>query len=183
VEGEGFAFRSSLFPDPRGGFCVLVNRVMQRAAGVGMGSTAEILLRPDLEPRPAELPEELDALLDEAEGLRDFYESMTEYTRREIGKWILSASSEAGHASRAGQMAERLLATMEAERELPPIIERAFRGRPHARAGWEAMTPAQRRNELFAIFYYRTPEGRERRVERLCAAAEKRGGKTNTQRG
>jgi uncharacterized protein YdeI (YjbR/CyaY-like superfamily) len=122
-------------------------------------------------------------LLDEAEALRGFYESMSEYTRREIGKWIAGASSDATRASRSEQMAERLLATMEAERELPPLIERAFRARPRARMGWDAMTPAQRRNELFAVFYYRTPEGRERRVERLCIAAEKRGGKTSTQRG
>ena len=35
VRGEinGFAFRTSLFPDPRGGFYLLVNRVMQKEAG------------------------------------------------------------------------------------------------------------------------------------------------------
>jgi uncharacterized protein YdeI (YjbR/CyaY-like superfamily) len=71
-------------------------------------------------------------------------------------------------------MAERLLATMEAERELPPLIERAFRARPKARAGWECMTAAQRQAELLAVFYYQTPEARERRVAKLCDGAEKR---------
>jgi hypothetical protein len=36
------------------------------------------------------------------------------------------------------------------------------------------MTPAQRRGELMAVFYYQTPEARQRRVEKLCDAAEKR---------
>jgi hypothetical protein len=36
------------------------------------------------------------------------------------------------------------------------------------------MTPTQRRAELMAVFYYRTVEGRERRIEKLCDAAEGR---------
>lgn len=75
---------------------------------------------------------------------------------------------------RAQQMAERLLATMEGERELPPVIAAAFRERPKARAGWAKMTAAQRRGELMAVFYYQTPEARQRRVEKLCDAAEKK---------
>jgi len=71
-------------------------------------------------------------------------------------------------------MAERLLATMEGERELPPVIAAAFRERPKAKVGWAKMTAAQRRGELMAVFYYRTPEARQRRVEKLCDAAEKR---------
>ena len=39
VRGEvnGHAFRTSLFPDTRGGFCLLVNRAMQAGAGVKLG--------------------------------------------------------------------------------------------------------------------------------------------------
>ena len=29
------------------------------------------------------------------------------------------------------------------------------------------MTPLQRRNQLFAVFYYQTPDARERRIEKL----------------
>ena len=47
-EGNGFGFRTSLFPDARGGFYLLVNRAMQ--AGAGAGDTAEFKLEPDLEP-------------------------------------------------------------------------------------------------------------------------------------
>ena len=74
---------------------------------------------------------------------------------------------------RAQQMAERLLATMEAELELPPLVARALH-RPKAKAGWERMTPMQRRSELMGVFYYQTPEARERRVQKLVEAAERR---------
>jgi hypothetical protein len=174
VKGEvnGYGFRTSLFPDPRGGFYLLVNRAMQREAGVGVSTEAEFWLEPDLEPREAELPDELAVLLEDEEGLRGWYDGLSEYTRREIGKWVVGVKSDEARMRRAEQMAERLLATMEGERELPPVLEAAFRRRPKARAGWARMTETQRRNGLMAVFYYQTPEARERRVGKLCDLAE-----------
>jgi hypothetical protein len=178
VRGDvnGFAFRTSLFPDVRGGFYLLVNRAMQEGAGVALGDTAEFRLEADLDAREAELPDELAVLLDEEPGLREWYGELSEYTRREIGKWLIGVKSDDARMRRAEQMAERLLATMEGERELPPVIAAAFRARPKARAGWAKMTPVQRRGELMAVFYYQTPESRQKRVEKLCEAAEKRSG-------
>lgn len=171
VRGEinGFAFRTSLFPDPRGGFYLLINRVMQQAAAAHPGDTAEFQLEPDLDDRAAELPDELAVLLDDEPGLRPWYDSLTEYTRREIGKWIHSVKTDTSRMKRAEQMAERLLATMEAEVELPPLISATLRRNPKARAAWEKLTPLQRRQQLMAVFYYQTPEARERRVEKIIA--------------
>jgi len=107
--------------------------------------------------------------------LREWYDELTEYTRREIGKWIAGVKTDEARMRRAEQMAERLLATMEGEKELPPVIAVAFRRRPKAKAGWEKMTAAQRRAGLMAVFYYQTPEAREKRVGKLCDEAEKRG--------
>ncbi len=172
--GAGFGFRSSLFPFAGGGYFVLVTKAMQRAAGVGLGAMATIWLEPDMEARPAELPDELAALLDDEPGLREWYDALSEYTRREIGKWVLDVKSDAARIRRVEQMAERLLATMEAEKELPPQVQAAFRRRPKAKAGWAKMTPTQRRMELFAVNYYQTPEAREKRVDKLCEVAEKK---------
>jgi uncharacterized protein YdeI (YjbR/CyaY-like superfamily) len=176
VRGEvnGFAFRTSLFPDPHGGFYLLVNRATQAGAGVALGEVAEFRLQADLESREAELPDELSALLDEEPGLREWYGELTEYMRREIGKWVMDVKSDEARMRRAEQMAERLLATMEGERELPPVIVAAFRLRPKAKAGWSRMTPVQRRGLLMAVFYYRTPDAQQRRVQKLCDDAEKR---------
>jgi uncharacterized protein YdeI (YjbR/CyaY-like superfamily) len=87
---------------------------------------------------------------------------------------VLGVKSEEAQMRRAQQMAERLLATMEAEVELPPIVARALRSRPKAKVGWERLTPTQRRSELMGVFYYQTPEARERRVQKLVEAAERR---------
>ena len=173
---NGFAFRTSLFPEEGklATYYLLVNRAMQAGSKATAGHIAKFTLEPDLDPRPAELPDELDSLLDEAEGLRGWYDALSEYTRREIGRWILGVKSDEARMRRAQQMAERLLATMEAEVELPPAIAKAFASRPKARAGWARMTDVQRRNGLMAVFYYQTPEAREKRIGKLCDEAEKR---------
>jgi len=174
VRGEinGAAFRTSLFADGDGYF-LLVNRETQKKARVTLGNSVEIALGPDLEPRPAELPEVLEVLLEDEGGLREWYDGLSESQRREIGKWVLGVKSEEARMRRAQQMAERLLATMEAEAELPPVVARALRSRPRAKAGWERMTVIQRRSELMGVFYYQTPEARERRVQKLVDAAER----------
>jgi uncharacterized protein YdeI (YjbR/CyaY-like superfamily) len=175
VRGEvnGARFRTSLFADGNG-YYLLVNRETQRTAGVVCGDAIEIALEPDMEARPAELPEVLEVLLDDEAGLREWYDELSESMRREIGKWIVGVKSEQSRMRRAQQMAERLLATMEAERELPPLIARALRAGLRARAGWEQMTVVQRRQQLLGVFYYQTPEARDRRLQKLVEAAERR---------
>jgi hypothetical protein len=175
-KGPGVEFRTSLFPVPgeSGHYLLLVNNRLQRAAGICVGSLAEFLLEPDLEPRPAELPAELASLLDEEPGLRDYYDSLSESMRREIGKWVMNVKSDASRVKRAEQMAERLLGAMEGEDQLPPIIAVAFQKRPKARMGWAKMTQVQRRQELLAVFHYQSIEARQRRVDKLCENAEKR---------
>lgn len=172
---NGFAFRTSLFPfaGEEGKYFLLVNREMQAGAQVKPGHVATFVLEADLDPRPAELPEELDALLDEEQGLRAWYDALTEYTRREIGKWICDVKSDEARMRRAQTMAERLFGTMEAEAELPPAIRKALDARPKANSGWQAMTPTQRRMELFAVSAYQSPESRAKRIGKLCDAAEK----------
>src|ERR1019366_386107 len=149
VEVGGEVFRTSLFAGTRrNGHFVLVNKKMQRAAGAGVGAMVEFVIAPDMEPREAELPDELAVLLDEEPGLREWYGGVTEYMRREIGKWVMGVKSDDARMRRAEQMAERLLATMEGERELPPVLAAAFCVRPRAKAGWSKMSPAQRRAGL-----------------------------------
>jgi len=170
---NGFDFRTSLFPFSDGtGFFVLVNKAMQETAGVRLGARATFRLEPDMDERPAELPDELAALLDDEPGLRAFYDSLSEARRRELGKWIVAVKSDEARLNRSRQAAERLLGAMEGERELPPLVQAAFRRRPRAKLGWEKLTPAQRRQELLAVFYYQSPEAREKRVAKLCDLAE-----------
>ncbi len=168
VKGEinGFAFRTSLFPRRNGGHMMLVNKRMQRGAGAGPGSVAQFRLEPDTEERIITAPVELKRALAEDRSLRRWFDKLNYSMRKYIADWIAEVKSAEARTRRAEQIAERLLATMEAERELPPILQIAFAHNPQAREGWERMSPARRRGHLLGIFYYRDPEARGRRVEK-----------------
>ena len=174
-----FAFRTSLFGlSDGGGQMLLVNKQMQREGHVSLGGTAEIVLEPDLEERVPIIPPELVTLLKQHRDLKKFYEQLNPSARSDIAKWVTAPKSAESRNRRAEQLAERMMLAMEGERELPPILQLAFRRTPQARAGWEAMTPVQRRGHLMGIFYYQSPEAREKRaakaVEEALQLARKR---------
>ena len=173
IKGEinGFAFRTSLFPARGGGHILLVNKAMQKGGDVRQGMSAKFLLQPDLEKRVAVVPPALKRFLKEDAYLRRWFEKLNHSTRSEIGKWILQPKSAAARTRRAEQMAERLLAVMEAEQDLPPALKIAFAREPRAFQGWKQMSPSHRRGQLLAIFYYRSPEARTRRIEKVLQSA------------
>jgi uncharacterized protein YdeI (YjbR/CyaY-like superfamily) len=168
VEVGGEVFRTSLFPDAhRGGHFVLVNKKMQKAAGAKVGAMVDFAIAPDLEERTPTVPPELAKLLKTEKKLARWYEGLSEPIRWEIAKWIDGVKSAEARQRRAEQIAERLMLTMEGEKELPPVLEVAFRRVPAARKGWEVMTKVQRRSNLLAIFYYQSPEARDKRVRKV----------------
>jgi uncharacterized protein YdeI (YjbR/CyaY-like superfamily) len=173
VKGEvnGYPFRTCLFPSKDGGHILLVNKKMQQAAGVRAGAAADFSLEPDTQKRIAKTPASLKQILDEDRPLRRWYNGLNQSTKNDIAKWVSEPKSEAARARRVEQIAERLLAVMDAERELPPILQVAFARNPQARDGWEKMSSPRRRSHLFGIFYYRTPEGRMRRIEKMMDEA------------
>lgn len=173
VRGEvnGFPFRTSLFPTGDGRHFLMVNKKMQAGAGVSAGMTASFRLEPDTAPREVTVPAELGRLLARERPLRKWFNALRYSIRKEMADWVSGPKQAGTRARRAGQTAERLMETMEAEIELPPLIERAFARNPHACEGWHRMTASQRRLELLAIFYYRSPEARARRLAKTLDAA------------
>lgn len=168
VDVAGESFRTSLFADPaHGGHFILANKAMQKAAGAKLGSMVDFAVEPDLDERKAEVTPEFDRILKRERKLARWFAEQSQSMQREVGKWLADAKSADARQNRAEQMAERMMQAMEGEKTLPPVIEVAFRMRPAARKGWEAMTLAQRRSALLAVFYYRSPEARERRVQKL----------------
>jgi len=180
VKGEinGFPFRSALFPTGQGTHVLMVNKKMQAGGKVVPGSKAKFRLEPDIESREFKPSQELERIFRQSKQLRKYFDSLSYSMRRYIAAWIEEGKHAETRRRRAEQMAERLLATMEAERELPPVLQVALQHNPKARTGWDLMPPGHRRSHLLSIFYYRDPESRARRiakaVEEMVAYAEKR---------
>jgi len=179
VKGEinGFAFRTSLFPTREGRHFLLVNKQMQKGARAIEGSIARFQIALDREERTVTIPNELKRILSEDRSLRRWHDELNHSARNDIAKWIAEPKSAEARIRRAEQIAERLLAVMEAERELPPILQVAFSRHPRAREGWDGMSASRRRRHLFGIFYYRTPDAQARRIDKMLddanALAEK----------
>jgi uncharacterized protein YdeI (YjbR/CyaY-like superfamily) len=170
---NGFEFRTSLFGSTRGGHVLLVNKKMQKGAKVAVGDTAAIVLEPDLEERTAFVPPELVAQLKQDRSLRLWFERLNYSMRKYITDMVVEAKSPEVRLRRAEQAAEWMMLAMDGEREIPPILQVAFRRQPLARSGWQAMTPIQRRGHLLGIFYYQSPEAREKRTAKAVEEALK----------
>ncbi len=179
VKGEinGFGFRTSLFPTGKGYHYLLVNKRMQAGAKTGPGMAALFRLEPDTEERKAILPAELKRALSQDRSLRRWFDNLSYSIRRWIAVWVSQPKSAEARVRRAEQIAEQLLTTMEAERELPPVLKAAFARDPRAFEGWQRMSPSHRRHNLLGIFYYRSPEARDRRIAKMLEEAAGRAGK------
>jgi uncharacterized protein YdeI (YjbR/CyaY-like superfamily) len=167
VQGEinGFPFRSTLFPDGNGRHFLIVNKKLLSGGKTAPGLTANFLLQPDSTPQiAAKEPTELLRELGQSKRLSKFYESINASRRREICKWVGASKHSETRRRRSQQITVRLMETMEAERDLPPMMQLAFRQNPRAQEAWDGMSPAHRRSHLFSVFYYRNPEARARRI-------------------
>jgi len=188
VKGEinGFAFRTSLFPTREGGHFLLVNKRMQKEARAVEGNVARFQMELDSEERIVTIPDGLKRILSRIPGdghaLRRWYDELNYSTRNDIAKWVTEPKSAEARLRRAEQIAERLLAVMDAERELPPILQVAFARHPHAREGWDGMSASRRRGHLFGIFYYRTPDAQARRIDKMLDDATALAGKSSSRK-
>jgi uncharacterized protein YdeI (YjbR/CyaY-like superfamily) len=174
VKGEinGFAFRTSLFPTGKGGHTLLINKRMQAGAKAGVGSTAQFRLEPDTGKRTVTVPTELKRILAEDRAFGRWFEKLNYSTQKWVADWITNVKSADTRVRRAEQVSEQLLSTMEAEQELPPALQCVLPPGSLAREGWDGMSQTQRRSHLLGIFYYRNPESRSRRTEKMLADAE-----------
>jgi uncharacterized protein YdeI (YjbR/CyaY-like superfamily) len=160
---EGFPFSGTLLGQRIGGHLLLVTRKMQKGARVAPGGRVEIVIEPDLDERAA--PAELVKLLRSDRAVLKWFDQLNFSTKRYIAAMIAEPKSAEARARRAEQWAERMMLTMESEREIPPILKLAFRAHPRALAGWESLTVNQRRIHLLSLFSSQSPETRAKRVE------------------
>ena len=173
VKGEidGFPFRGALFPTRQGVHFLLINKKMQKGSGAFEGSAADFTLEPDTAERPVVVPPELQRCFAQDRLLRRWFEALGYSVQKWLTDLVHASKNPATRERRAEQVAEQVLSAMEAERELPPALKLAFSRDPRALQGWNLMTPRYRRGSLLAIFYYRSPDARARRTEKIVAQA------------
>jgi uncharacterized protein YdeI (YjbR/CyaY-like superfamily) len=176
---NGFPFRTSLFPRKDGPHFLMVNKAIQKGAGVGsIGDLVSVEIEHDHEERTVATPLVLKEALSEEEGLLEYFENLNYSTRKWISESVLAPKSAATRKKRAEQLAVQIYEMKTGETEPPPILQAAFARNPLAKKGWEKSTPSMKRGHLWGIFYYKTPEARQKRLEKaivsLVAQAKKK---------
>ena len=169
VHVNGFEYRTALFPTRKGEHFLLVNKKMQKAARIVPGSTATFRVAADLSPREIHLPKELERALNEDRALKKWFDRIPYSIRKWLCDMVADAKSPETRRKRAERVAEQAMEAMDAEYDLPPMIRIAFARNPGAEEGWKKLTANQRRQNLLAVFYYRTPESRMKRLEKVIA--------------
>ena len=167
VRVNDFDYRGVLMPDGSGGHYFIVNKKMQKGARILPGQTATFTVAPDLAPRVVQVPAELEQALKQEPALSKWFESLAHSVRKWLADIVGNAQSPEARKRRADRVAEQILEAMEAELQLPPMVQLALRRHPGGERAWKNMTPRQRRHNLLAIFYYRSPETRLRRLQRM----------------
>lgn len=180
IKGEinGFAFRTSLFPDGKGNHILMVNKKMQKGGRTAPGMKAHFRLEADTAKRVINVPKELESALGQSKRLRKFYDSLSYSIRKWIADMVADRKQAESRRRSAERTAEWLMEATAAERELPPMFQIAIYRNRTVRERWEQMSPSHRRATLLAVFYYRNPESRAKRlqkaVETMMGPAEKR---------
>lgn len=174
VTGEinGFAFRTSLFPDGKGNHFLLVNRAMQKGGRATAGLVAQFRLAPDFEERRYQPPPELMPVINQDRALRKYFDGLTPSTKNDIARYISEPKSPEARRRRAEQLAERLMSVLLAERgELPPLLQAALVRNPTATRGWELMPPSKKRFHLLGLTAYKSPESQQKRLAKTLQEA------------
>jgi hypothetical protein len=105
---NGFAYRSSIFPDGDGNHFMMVNKAMQAGAEVGPGDVVVVIMERDDAPRAVAVPAELAAALRRSKAAREFFEGLSASCRKEYAEWVRGAKRDETRAKRAGQAVEML---------------------------------------------------------------------------
>ena len=105
---EGVAVRTSLLPDGVGGYTMVVNREVQHAAGVGVGSPVRCVLSIDTAPRVIGRPADLRKALTRSRPARNFFDRLSYSHQKRYVDWLTGAKRPETRKRRLGRLVERL---------------------------------------------------------------------------
>ncbi|MBM3331767.1 DUF1905 domain-containing protein [candidate division WOR-3 bacterium] len=107
---NGFAFRSSIFPDGSGSHFMMLNKAIREGAKVDTGDTVAVAMEPDTKARTIAVPKDLKAALALLPTLHSLFSNLSYSHKREYVDWISEAKRPETRQARIRKALE-LLAT------------------------------------------------------------------------
>jgi hypothetical protein len=107
---NGFAFRTSAFPDGKGSHTIQINAVMRQGAKAQAGDTATFRIEPDATPVKVTMPADLRKALSANPNAKATWDKITPKARAEWVTHIQEAKQEATRQRRIARAIQRLAA-------------------------------------------------------------------------
>jgi hypothetical protein len=107
---NGFEFRTSIFPDGKGGHTMMVNKAMKEPGGAIPGKTVRVELEKDDAPRPIVIPPDFKKALAKNSKAGATFETFAPSHRRAYVDWIMQAKREETRAARIAKAVEMIAA-------------------------------------------------------------------------
>jgi len=110
VKGKinGYAFRSSIFPDGKGGHTMMVNKATQAGARARPGQWVKVVMAPDTAPRVVSVPGVLKKALARNRRAKSFFASLAPSHKKAYVEFI----TEAKQAETRARRVEKTLAML-----------------------------------------------------------------------
>jgi hypothetical protein len=106
---NGFAFRTSIFPNGDGTHHMMVNEAMKEGAGARAGKTVRITMERDFKPQEVEVPIDIVRALKKNKAAAAAFDRLAPSHRREHIRHIMEAKKPETRARRIEKMIEKLL--------------------------------------------------------------------------
>lgn len=105
---NGFAFRTSIFPDGKGGHTMMVNKAMRQGAAARPGDFVRMELQQDNAPRTVTVPADLKRALAKSARARAVFDAFAPSHRKAYIEWIESAKRDETRAARIAKAMEMI---------------------------------------------------------------------------
>jgi hypothetical protein len=105
---NGFAFRSSIFPDGQGGHAMMVNKAMRAGAKADQGDTVDVAMAIDAAPRDVEVPVELKKAMKASPAAAAWFKQLAPSSKKEFAEHVTGAKRPETRAARVAKVVARL---------------------------------------------------------------------------
>ncbi len=106
---NGFAYRTSIFPDGKGGHSMMVNKAMQKGANAAAGQTVAVTMSPDTATRTVKVPKDLKAALSKNSVAAATFAKLAYSHRKEFVEWIEQAKKRETRSARVARTVTMVL--------------------------------------------------------------------------
>jgi hypothetical protein len=107
---NGFAFRNSIMPEGDGTHAMMFGKELQAGAKAKQGDTVSVVMWIDDQPRPVDVPKELQTALKKNAKAAQAFEALAPSHKKEYSVWIAAAKQAETKQRRVAKAVEMLVA-------------------------------------------------------------------------